>query len=399
VRDRHLAWAVGLAEAAEPALLGREQIAWLDRLEAEHDNIRAALRWAGERGDAAAALRLTGNLWHFWDVRGHYVEARANYDAALALPGAEAPTAARALALVGAGYMMAYVGESAAAEPRLHEAAALAERVGEPRIAVLALGLLSRMAVGQGDYATGQRQARAALERARAIGDAWAEAMSLRNLTKNAGRQGDHAALRAWIEQRRPLVRRIGQPWLEHNLHCDLAELAGLEGNRAAKRAHLDDALALSRALATPNSIAGCLLSLVAIALDEGDVAAARRHGVEGLRMMRDLGLGSGSALADGLEVVAGLAAATGQPARALRFAGAAAASRAALGTRPSARNLDGADRWLAPARQALSEAEQAAAWAGGAALTLDEAVAEALAGEGDGPPAGIDAALADGRR
>ena len=130
--------------------------------------------------------------------------------------------------------------------------------------------------------------------------------------------------------------------------------------------------------MATPNSIAGCLLILAAITLDDGDRVAARRHGVEGLRMLRDLGSRWESAAAASRawpawrRPPAGPRGRCGWPGRRRR-----AAPRSAP---PTARERDGIDRWLAPARQALSEAEQAAAWAAGAALTLDEAVAEALA-------------------
>src|SRR5262249_38720973 len=71
VRDRHLAWYLALAEEAAPQLAGAAQVAWLDRLEAEHDNLRAALTWARERGAAEAGLRLAAAIWRFWWTRGH----------------------------------------------------------------------------------------------------------------------------------------------------------------------------------------------------------------------------------------------------------------------------------------------------------------------------------------
>ena len=71
LRDRHLAWYLALAEEAAPHLVGAEQVTWLDRLEAEHDNLRAALRWARERGAAEEGLRLAGALGRFWLTRGY----------------------------------------------------------------------------------------------------------------------------------------------------------------------------------------------------------------------------------------------------------------------------------------------------------------------------------------
>src|SRR5262249_10210505 len=71
------------AVAAAAALNGPQQGLWLDRLHAEHDNIRAALRAALDGGDVAAALRLSSSLWKFWAVRGHYVEGQRWLDETL----------------------------------------------------------------------------------------------------------------------------------------------------------------------------------------------------------------------------------------------------------------------------------------------------------------------------
>ena len=87
VRDAHAAYYLALAEAAETGLRGAEQVAWLDRLEAEHDNLRAALGWLPGRGAVEAALRLAGALWFFRWVRGYYAEGRDQCEALLAFPG------------------------------------------------------------------------------------------------------------------------------------------------------------------------------------------------------------------------------------------------------------------------------------------------------------------------
>ncbi|HSH78927.1 MAG TPA: adenylate/guanylate cyclase domain-containing protein, partial [Herpetosiphonaceae bacterium] len=89
-RRRHAAYFLQVAEEAEPQLAGRQQIAWLNRLELEHDNLRAALRWAIDCGDAATALRLVGSLSRFWHDRGYAGEGRQWLAQALALPGATA---------------------------------------------------------------------------------------------------------------------------------------------------------------------------------------------------------------------------------------------------------------------------------------------------------------------
>ena len=76
VRDRHADYYLALAEAAEPGLLGAGQLAWLDRLEREHDNLRAALDWLRAQGDAEGAARLAASLGRFWFISGHLAEGR-----------------------------------------------------------------------------------------------------------------------------------------------------------------------------------------------------------------------------------------------------------------------------------------------------------------------------------
>jgi predicted ATPase len=86
MRQRHAHFFLALVEEAEPQLVGAEQVAWLNRLEQEHDNLRAVLRWFIERGEAAAGLRLGGALWRFWRTRGYLTEGRAWLVELLALP-------------------------------------------------------------------------------------------------------------------------------------------------------------------------------------------------------------------------------------------------------------------------------------------------------------------------
>ena len=94
IGQRHAAYYLALAEEAAFALTGPEAAGGLARLDDEHDNLRAALRWARERGDRVTALRLAGALWRFWAQRGHLSEGRRWFTEAFALPGDAGPVPA-----------------------------------------------------------------------------------------------------------------------------------------------------------------------------------------------------------------------------------------------------------------------------------------------------------------
>ena len=124
-REAHAAHYLALLQAAEPELFGPEQGAWLARLETEHDNLRAALAWALERRDASLALQLSGAAVQFWWARGHRTEAPRWLAAALALPGADAPTVHRATALNGLAVHRQARGDYAGSHALMVEALAL----------------------------------------------------------------------------------------------------------------------------------------------------------------------------------------------------------------------------------------------------------------------------------
>ena len=102
IKRAHAEYFLTLAEEAYPELRGPDQLQWLERLEAEHDNMRAALSWALERKEVEVALRLGGALWWFWWMRGYHSEGRRWLEEALAIEGRGSPEV-RAMALAGVG--------------------------------------------------------------------------------------------------------------------------------------------------------------------------------------------------------------------------------------------------------------------------------------------------------
>jgi predicted ATPase/DNA-binding NarL/FixJ family response regulator len=164
-RDRHAAYYLALAERAEPALWGPEEGTWVRRLEAEHENFRAALRWAAERNDGELSLRLAGALADFWAWRGYLREGRRWLEEARVL-GAAAPPLLRAKALAGEGHLARLQGDYPQARALLQNALALAEVLRDPALTAGVLWRLGRVVALQGDAS----EARALLERSVALG-------------------------------------------------------------------------------------------------------------------------------------------------------------------------------------------------------------------------------------
>ena len=122
-RDHYLA----LAETAAPHLIGHGQIEWLDRLQLEFDNLRAAISYSLQDSDPAAGLRLGRALCYFWLYREPRAEGAAALSAALDRPDAQQPTLLRGRALVAAGILLTMItGEYNAAAARAQEALAIA---------------------------------------------------------------------------------------------------------------------------------------------------------------------------------------------------------------------------------------------------------------------------------
>ena len=149
-RQRHAAYYLALAECAEPELWGPEERTWLRRVEREHENFQAALRWATDRGDAETAMRLAAALAYFWWVLGHLREGRRWLEQALAL-SPNAPTRFRGRALVGAATLAASLGDQSAGRRFLQNAFELAEVLEGPDPVTSAVCRLCAVAILESD--------------------------------------------------------------------------------------------------------------------------------------------------------------------------------------------------------------------------------------------------------
>ena len=171
VRRRHARWFLDLAVEAEPHLIAEDQREWLDRCDAEHTNLRAALRWAVDAGEADRAQRAAGALWRFWQQRGHLDEGRRWLEELLALPSGQGRTAARATALGAAGGLAWWQEDIAAAGRYYREALAIERELGDPARTADALYNQAFVAGATGDVDAAVRYFRESEELFRRAGD------------------------------------------------------------------------------------------------------------------------------------------------------------------------------------------------------------------------------------
>jgi predicted ATPase/DNA-binding CsgD family transcriptional regulator len=317
VRRRHVVWFLELAQEAEQGLSGAHQGTWLERLDAEHGNIRAALGWSLDGGDAVLGLRLAGVLGGFWYKRGHLSEGRRWLERGLAGSSAS-PAGERARALDQAGWMALYQGDLGAAVALLEESLDLFKGLkDEPGIAA-SLAKLGHAVLHQDDkgYLAALCEEAESLRREfvdlRAIGELL---VFLGMVTLYEGDLGQAVAL---LEESLDVFRELGaRPRVTERQHgegsgdepveapelstaIDLVAgqaqeylwLAALEGgDRERAKALLEDEIRLSWELGNKPKISYCLLGLAAVAaLRKQPARAARLWGAaEALR--EDIGL------------------------------------------------------------------------------------------------------------
>ena len=412
-RSRHAAWAAALAEQAGPGLFTRDQLDSLAWLDAEQDNLRAALGWCLPR-DPETGLRLAGRLWPYWRLREHHTEGRRWLtDCVAAAPNR---TAAWARAALGAGILARDLGEVAAGRAHLEACLACARALGERELAAWALRDLGQQRVRQGERESAEALLVEGLALAQATGDQRGAGAALMILAEAAGLAGDADRARALQAESLAAARRVGDRWL---LSSILLQVGGAAVDAADFRAALpllEEGLAVTRELGMPSREGEYQWQLGRVALAQGDparavpllealrAAAQARHSPRGVaEALADLGRAAHArgdpaaatallsealrlrqtlverlGIVECLESLAAVAAET-VPARAARLLGAAAAARRVLGAPPPPirrPDLAAAER---AARTALGPAAAAAARAAGAALSLEQAAAEAL--------------------
>jgi predicted ATPase/DNA-binding NarL/FixJ family response regulator len=219
-QQRHAAFFLALAERAEAESHGRQQLVWLNRLTAEHDNLRAALRWSAATGDIETELRLATALAWFWEARGYLSEGREALDAALgrsasaaASANATAPLLVRARAQAAAGRLALLRQDLATAGDLLEASLAILRQHQDNANSAVTLATLARVRHRQGSQVSARSLAHESLAQARKAGDAWILAESLDALGELAVGSGDWVAARNFHQRGMAIWQQLEDRW------------------------------------------------------------------------------------------------------------------------------------------------------------------------------------------
>lgn len=285
---RHQQWFLALAEQAEPALTGPHQQQWLDRVELDHDNLRAALDQAATGRDAQASLRLAAALGHFWLVRGLLSEGRDHLETTIAGAGG-APAVVRAKALAVAATLALFDADVDTAAGHAVGALELSRQLGYRRGEASALRTLGAVAVAQERLAEGEGLIREALAISRDLSDPWGTGFCLTNAANLEALQGRFSRAGELYEESLAIRRGSGDVWGVTWSLFRLGTLRTWEARFDEARRLLEEGLGLAEALRYGAGTVLSLLGLGEAAHLSGDQAAARDHYLDAFARAREL--------------------------------------------------------------------------------------------------------------
>ena len=381
VRRRHALFFLTLAEEAESRLRGPDDVEWLERLEEEHDNMRAALSWALEGEEVELALRIGGALGAFWHAHGHLGEGRKWLEEALAKDG-RAPVVVRIKALKALFWLAFDQWDHERAEAVALEAMELSteEEIDRSLAASIRIMLAGPAWVG-GDYERGKELLEESLEISREADDKVMIAEALFQLAGPTEHLGDIARAKEVYEEGIAVCREAGYTYRLPGTLLSLGYLCLLEGDYERGAALNEEAVALCREHGYRSSLNYALDNLGWAALLQGDHERASTPYQESLVVSNELGdqmVGS-----DSLEGMACISAARGEALRAARLFGAAEGLQETLREAVAFQHSPEEEAWrepyLASARSQLGEATWEEALAQGRTMGLEQAVSYAL--------------------
>jgi len=401
-----------LAEEASRRLDGAEQRTWLDRLEREHDNLRAALRWFEGHGSLGRAVRLAGASYKFWMHRGHVAEGRDNLERLLALTVDMDEDAWRLRALNGAGALAGVAGAHTQTRKHLEDALigyqalgdtagvatvlnnlgalttdqgpygqareffersiALARAANYSTLLAATLGNLGEVSCRQGLYERARKELEEGIALSQSLDDAHGVCIQLNNLGRVSVELGEYERAADELERAMAMGRMYRYKGLTIQPLADLGHLASIANDDATAIDLCEQAVAAGRLFGGAKLLGEALLVLAAALHKQGSIARARHVYHDALNVTESIGSSVGIPdCIDGLGIVA-----VGSDAvRAVRLWGAAASLRASLEAPRAASGEADYNACLAMARREMGDSCFNTAWDEGVAMTIEQVV------------------------
>ncbi len=375
---QHATFCLEMAEESFPMMNNAEQATWFKRLEDDHDNLRAALRWTLESQEVQMGLRLAGTLARgFWISCNHEREGRNWLAQVLAQPGAEERTLARAQALRGLGLLAQSQGDFPEAQRVLEESVSIGRELGTAGMFDLAAALttLENVALLQGNPDVSRELAGESLRLFQELGVAWGVGLSLHFLGKATLELDDPGAARSLLEESAKQFRVAGdREFLTMSIDT-LGLVALRQGDYAGARTSFEEALSAARGeIWHKKFTAEALTHLGTVALRMGEYHESLAFYRQSLALNLEYGYKYG--LVEDLAGLAEVASLLGQPEYAALLFGAVEALRDASGIRLSPLRRAEYDHTVESIRVQLSAATFAEVWARGRSVLLDEVLA-----------------------
>ncbi|MGH2806701.1 MAG: tetratricopeptide repeat protein [Actinomycetota bacterium] len=345
LRDRHAEYFLELALQANARLREADQKRWLDTLEAEHGNMRVALRWLADSGQTELEMELAGNLARFWEFRGYLTEGQQRLEGALSR-ATSPPPELRALCLDGAGILARSQGELKRASILLEECISLRRELGDIR----------------------------------------ALAGSLKNLGTIYADRGDLATTRRLYEEALGLYRDATDDFGVAILQNNIGVLDTYEENWDDAGSLYDESLKFFRGHGDTQGVARGLMNLGEVRMMQGALEEAEDMLKESFVLFEEIG--SRWDIAYVLEGMGHVVARRGRPEDAAKLYGAAESLREVLGSPLPPNEIETYEKHVARAREAMDAAAFEAAWLQGRGFDIGQALAFALGDQATSPGA-----------
>ena len=374
----HAAYMLVLAEEETLGMTPAERDAWLHTCDTEHDNLRVAVHYLMQSGDAAWAQRLAGALFRYWEQREHLTEGTDTLERVLAMPGGQAPTHERARCLFGVAVLNDLLGENARAEQYARDACVIYRQSGDTRALATAMVAMAWQAHRRGRHAEATSLFEETVTLWEQLGDEMAADLARSNTATTATAEGHYDKARALLAQVAESAERRGDVRGVAAALNNLGDVSASEGALDAARRYHHQSLAIYRRIGDRWGIAGVLADLARVDIDAAvhDATcydAARESLTESLQAFRALGHQRG--MARQLEMLSWCASRQSRDRDAVALLGAAAAIRLKVGSPGRADERQRIEQTLAAARTRLTPDEYAAAWSAGRTATIEELV------------------------